>query len=340
MSIQILGTALTAVMPIVLLIVLGWLLRKKGFLTDQFLSVGNKLVFTVCLPVMLFINVYHIASVSDIRWDICLYSVAAVAVLFLLGVVVALIVTPKPERRGVLLQCSFRSNFAIIGMPLATSLGGEAGAAVAAVLSAVVVPVFNVLAVIALSVFRREEDGRPVSGRKLLLDMVKNPLINGVVLGVVALLIRQWQVLQFGRVVFSLQRDLPWLYSAAKDIKSIASPFALLLLGGQFRFSAVKALWKEVAAGTVFRTVAAPLLGVGGAVLLGSWGVLQCGTAEYPALVALFGSPVAVSSAIMAREMHNDEQLATQLVVWTSVVSVVTVFLTVCLMMSLGLLPD
>lgn len=337
MSIQVLTTALNAVMPIVLLIVLGYLLRQKGFLTDQFLSIGNKLVFSVCLPVMMFVNVYGIASISDVRWDICLYSVAAVALLFLLGIVMALAVTPVPERRGVLLQCSFRSNFAIIGMPLAATLGGEAGAAVAAVLSAVTVPVFNVLAVIALSAFQRE-NGRPVSGRKLLLDVVKNPLIDGVALGVAALLIRQWQVAQFGSVAFSLQRDLPWLYSAAKDIKSIASPLALLLLGGQFRFSAVKELWKEVAAGTVCRTVMAPLLGVGGAVLLGNWGVLQCGPAEYPALIALFGSPVAVSSAIMAREMHNDEQLATQLVVWTSIASIVTVFFTVCLMMSLGLL--
>lgn len=337
MSIQVLTTALNAVMPIVLLIVLGYLLRQKGVLTDQFLSIGNKLVFFVCLPVMMFVNVYGIASISDVRWDICLYSVAAVALLFLLGIVMALAVTPVPERRGVLLQCSFRSNFAIIGMPLAATLGGEAGAAVAAVLSAVTVPVFNVLAVIALSAFRRE-NGRPVSGRKLLLDVVKNPLIDGVALGVAALLIRQWQVAQFGSVAFSLQRDLPWLYSAAKDLKSIASPLALLLLGGQFRFSAVKELWKEVAAGTVCRTVMAPLLGVGGAVLLGNWGVLQCGPAEYPALIALFGSPVAVSSAIMAREMHNDEQLATQLVVWTSIASIVTVFLTVCLMMSLGLL--
>ena len=337
MSIQVLTTALNAVMPIVLLIVLGYLLRQKGVLTDQFLSIGNKLVFFVCLPVMMFVNVYGIASISDVRWDICLYSVAAVALLFLLGIVMALAVTPVPERRGVLLQCSFRSNFAIIGMPLAATLGGEAGAAVAAVLSAVTVPVFNVLAVIALSAFRRE-NGRPVSGRKLLLDVVKNPLIDGVALGVAALLIRQWQVAQFGSVAVSLQRDLPWLYSAAKDLKSIASPLALLLLGGQFRFSAVKELWKEVAAGTVCRTVMAPLLGVGGAVLLGNWGVLQCGPAEYPALIALFGSPVAVSSAIMAREMHNDEQLATQLVVWTSIVSIVTVFLTVCLMMSLGLL--
>ena len=90
--------------------------------------------------------------------------------------------------------------------------------------------------------------------------------------------------------------------------------------------------------GTVWRTVLAPILGVGGAVLLSRWGVLPCGVSDYPALIALFGSPVAVSSAIMAREMDNDEQLATQLLVWSSVVSIVTIFAAVCLMMSVGLL--
>lgn len=338
MSIQILTTASNAVLPIVLLIFLGYFLRQKGFLTDNFLSVGNKLVFRVCLPVMLFVNVYGIGSISDIRWDICLYSVAAVTVLFLLGIVMALVVTPQPERRGVLLQCSFRSNFAIIGMPLATSLGGEGGAAVAAILSAVAVPLFNVLAVIALSIFRKDETGQPVRPGKIAKDVAKNPLIIGVLLGMAALLVRQWQVAQLGSVVFSLQRDIPWLYEAAGDLKSIASPLALLILGGQFRFSAAKALWKEVAAGTVFRTVLAPLLGVGGAIVLSYCGLVPCGAAEYPALIALFGSPVAVSSAIMAREMKNDEQLATQLVVWTSIASILTVFLTVCLLMSLGFL--
>ena len=113
----------------------------------------------------------------------------------------------------------------------------------------------------------------------------------------------------------------------------------MVVLGGQFQFSAVKALKKEIIVGTLWRIVIAPLIGIGGAVLLSrctNW--LSCGVNEYPALIALFGSPVAVSSAIMAREMHNDEQLATQLVVWTSIASIVTVFLTVCLMMSLGLL--
>ena len=80
------------------------------------------------------------------------------------------------------------------------------------------------------------------------------------------------------------------------------------------------------------------MLGVGGAIALSDMGILSCGPTVYPALIALFGSPVAVSSAIMAGSMDNDEQLATQLVVWTSLLSVPTVFLQVYLLLSLGFL--
>ena len=271
------------------------------------------------------------------RWDICLYCVVAVLVIFALGLVTALTVTKVPERRGVLLQCAFRSNYAIVGMPLAAALGGEEATAVAAILAAVVVLQFNILAVLSLSVFRKE-DGKGISVKKIVLDVAKNPLIAGVVAGLLALLVRQWQVSQFGAVVFSVQRDLPAVYKVMSDIKVLTSPFALLVLGGQFRFSAVRGLWKEIATGTLWRTVLAPVIGLGGAVLLSRLGVLNCDASGYAPMIAVFGSPVAMSSAIMAREMKNDEQLAVQLLVWTSVVSVVTIFLIVCVMMSLGFL--
>ena len=335
MSIQIFTTALEAVLPIVLLILLGYFLRAKGFFSDAFINTGNKLVFRICLPIMLFINVYGIESLADIRWDICLYCMIATTVVFLLGAATAVITTPMAERRGVITQCAFRSNYAIVGMSLAATLGGDEATAVAAVLAATLVPYFNVLAVLSLSVFRKDEGGKQVSVKKIAGDVARNPLIAGVLAGLAALVVRQWQVSSFGAVVFSLERDLGPVYTVLEDIKQMTTPLALLVLGGQFRFSAVRGLFKEIAVGTVWRTVVAPIIGVGGAVLLSHWGLLQCGAAEYPALIALYGSPVAVSSAIMAREMHNDEQLATQLLVWTSIV---TLFAAVCLLMGLGLI--
>lgn len=332
-------TALNAVVPIILLIALGYLLRQKGFLTDGFLQVGNKLVFKLMLPCMLFINVYSIPSLADIRWDITVYALGAILLIFFLSLFTAIGVTPVPERRGVILQCCFRSNFVIIGLPLAASLGGAEAEAVAAVLSAVSVPLFNVLAVISLSVFVGRKESFGQTARHVLHGIITNPLIIAVAIGLVCLLLRWAQAEVFGEALFRLDTQAAFIFDAVKTLKSGTTPLALMVLGGQFTFSAVKALKKEIIAATLWRIVLAPIIGIGGAVLLTHFGILRCTGADYPALIALFGSPVAVSSAIMAKGMGGDEQLATQLVVWTTLFSAITVFLTVCLLMATGLIP-
>ena len=139
--------------------------------------------------------------------------------------------------------------------------------------------------------------------------------------------------------VFTMKNQVYFLYKVLSNLKSIASPLALIVLGGQFEFSAVRGLRREIIIGTFWRVILAPVLGIGCALLLSKHtGVLQCGSGELPALIALFGSPVAVSSAIMAGEMKNDEQLATQLVVWTSICSIGTIFAQVCILMQAGIL--
>lgn len=332
-------TAANALLPIILLIFLGYLLKRGGFLSEDFLKVGNKLVFKVCLPAMLFINVYDIDGFSSIRWDIVIYCVVSIFVIFLLGLVAAMAGTSVPERRGVILQCTFRSNFAIIGLSLAGSLGGDEAMAVAAIVSAFTIPVFNILAVIALTVFIGKGDAGHHNVKSILLNIGKNPLIIGVALGLVCLAIRGVQRELLGGVRFAMNNQTKFLYTALNNLKSIASPLALLVLGGQFEFSAVRGLFKEIAVATVWRVILAPVLGIGGAVLLSRYtGLLTCGSSEIPALIAMYGSPVAVSSAIMAGQMGNDGQLATQLVVWTSLCSIVTIFFSVCILIAMGLL--
>lgn len=332
-------TALNAVVPIILLIGLGYILRQKHFLTDGFLQVGNKLVFKLMLPTMLFINTYRIPSLSDIRWDITVYASIAVILIFFLSLFTVIRTTKLPHRRGVILQCCFRSNFVIIGLPLAASLGGSEAEAVAAVLSAVTVPLFNVLAVIALSVFVEQKESIWQTAKQVLRGILTNPLIIAVAAGLSCLVLRWAQVLVFDRVVFRLDTQAAFLFDALSTLKNGTTPVALMVLGGLFTFSAVKELKKEIIAGTVWRIILSPLIGIGGAVALTRLGILHCTGADYPALIALFGSPVAVSSAIMAKGMGGDEQLATQLVVWTTLFSSITVFLTVCILMATGLIP-
>lgn len=337
-TLSIMMTALNAVVPIILLILLGYLLRQRGFLTPEFLQVGNKLVFKVMLPTMLFINIYSIESLSGIRWELALYALGAILVIFCLSLVTAVLTTRVSDRRGVILQCCFRSNFVIIGLPLAASLGGQEAEAVAAVLSAVSIPLFNVLAVISLSVFVSRKETFRQSASHIVHDIVTNPLIVAVALGMVCLGSRWVQSTLFGEVLFRLDSQTAFFFDALTTLKSGTTALALIILGGQFVFSAVRELKKEIFVATFWRVVLSPVIGVGGAILLTRLGVLSCTGADYPALIALFGSPVAVSSAIMAKGMGNDEQLATQLVVWTTLFSGITVFLTVCVLMSAGLI--
>lgn len=351
---DILVTAVNAVFPLILLILLGYALKRLNFFNNGFVKAGNKFIFRICLPCMLFINIYdNMDGFADIRWDVVIYSVTVICLIFALGLLVSVLTTKNKKRRGVILQCTFRSNFAIIGLALVERLGGDG--AVAGVVSAFSIPVFNIFAVIALTVFNEnetvcalgEDEDLPalrrekrVNGiKKILLGIVKNPLIIGVAAGLVCVAVREIERACVGEVVFRLNKQLKFLYIGLSDLKAIASPLALVVLGGQFEFSAAKGMTKEIIVGTIGRIIAAPLIGIGGAALLsGCTDLFTFGPEIYPSLIALFGTPVAVSSAIMAGEMHSDEQLATQFVVWTSVCSIVTIFFTVFILMACGLL--
>ncbi len=329
--------AANAVLPIVAVILLGFILRSTGFLGEKFFSDANRLMFKVALPAMLFYNIYNIESISDIDVSVLLYGVGAVTVLFLLGLLFSVVFIRDPKQKGVVWQAAFRSNSALIGYQLAESLGGLAGLQCMSLLSAFTIAQFNVFAVIALSVF--SEKGK-TDWKKVFTGIVKNPLIIAIFCGLCVLGVRALiPVNTDGEKVFMLQTAFPFLYTALKQVAGIASPIAFLVLGGQFSFRAIKGMLMQIVSGTMLRVVLAPLLTIGAAVVLSAKTTMFDFTAaEYAAFVALFGSPVAVSSAVMAKEMNNDEQLAGQLVVWSSLLSIFTIFITVCVLRYAGLL--
>ena len=332
---KIFWTAINAVMPIILLIFVGYTLHKVGFLSKEFLKNGNKFVFKVCLPCTLFVNSYEIDSLADLRLDLVAYCVVTIVILFTLGMAVSVAATKIPQRRGAMHQCVFRSNFAVIGMPLAATLGGSGAEGLAAMAAMVSIPLFNALSVVALSIYN--DKAKKISIWQIIKDIIKNPLILGVLAGVVCVIIREIQRAVFGDVVFSLSVHTKFLYTTVKNIKSIASPFALIVMGGMFEFSAVKGLFKEIVFGTFMRSLVAPAIGVGLAVVLTVLGVLNFGSNEYTVLIGLFGAPVAVASGIMAEQMGADGQLAAQYVIWTSISSMFTIVIIVGTMMALGL---
>lgn len=311
--------AFNAVMPIVLMVAIGYILKKVGLMRADFAKAANKLVFRVFLPAMLFLNVYKIEDIRDMQFGFMLYGAGGLVVIFLLAIPAVLLVTKKPEQRGVLVQAAFRSNYALIGLPLAESLFGKEGVAVATLLSAAVIPMLNILAVISLSIFKEGADKPSV--KKILFGILKNPLIQSIALGIAVLGIRAVFV-RYG-IAFRLSSITP-VYTVLGYLSNIATPLALLVLGVQFEFSAVKSLWREILFGTLTRTVAVPILGLGIAYFV--FGSHFSG-AHFAAFVSVFATPVAVSSVPMAQEMGSDAALAGQLVVWTAIGSTVSIFL-------------
>ena len=158
-----------------------------------------------------------------------------------------------------------------------------------------------------------------------------------VVLGILALAIREvLPVNELGHPVISLRYNLPFLYDILGSLSKVATPLALVALGGQFSFGAVKSLRREIITTTLGRLVAAPAIGFTLAYTASRMGFFAWEPALVAAFIAVFASPVSVSSAPMASEMNADDVLAGQLVVWTSLMGTVSLFVLIVLFQALS----
>ncbi len=302
-----------SIMPIFILMAIGYLLRCVNFADKKIFDTVNKMVFKVFLPVLLFYNIYKTESAEVFNPKLIAFSIVGVLSVFAVGYFIVLKITPDNSKRGVILQSFFRSNFAILGVPLADYICAGRASGLASLMVAIVVPMFNVLAVVCLERFR---DGR-VKPLKLLKGIVTNPLIIGCAVGV---------------VFFLLKIRLPSVIEkSVKDIAGVATPLALVVLGASFTFSSIKGYVREILIIVLSRLVIVPLIMMSIAVAFGFSGeALVC-------LLVIFASPVAVSSFAMAQQMGGDEKLASQAVVLTSAFCLITLFIWIYVLNSLGL---
>lgn len=313
--------SVSAVAPIVLMVLIGYFLKSIGMMKEQFAKDANKLVFRVFMPVMLFLNIYKIKDLSGFDFGFIGYVLLALLIIFFVSIPAVIAVTKDKGRRGVLVQAAFRSGYSLIGIPLAESLYGTEGAIAATLLSAAVIPLFNILAVISLSMFSDGNEKEKLSVKKILIGIVKNPLIIGIAAGLAALGIRA--IFENCGITFRLGNITP-LMTVIQYVSNLAIPMALLVLGAQFEFAAVASMKKEIVFGTVIRTVVVPAIFVSIAYFFFR-GTFTA--AHYACFVSVFATPVAVTTVPMAQEMDGDVTLAGQLVVWSTLVSALTVFL-------------
>ena len=321
---------LNVILPILLPILLGYFLKRIGFFKEDFLKEANKLVFKVLIPFLLFSNIY-LADLSLVNWAFCGFIALAIVGLFGFGLIVVMFVK-DPKQKGVMLQSTFRSNYAIIGIPLATLIAGPAAGAQASVVAAISVPLFNVLAVIALSIYDKS-DGNGVSVKTVLYRIITNPLIIGVAAGLLVCILN---TLIGNNTLYNIfnktDGTLKFVGMTIDYIGRCATPIALLVLGGRFEFKAVKKLWKQLAVSVSIRILITPVVMMVIFYFLG-----YKSATDFAILIALFATPIAVSSAPMAAQMGQDEELAGQIVVWTSAFSALSLFLIILVCSMIGI---
>lgn len=173
----------------------------------------------------------------------------------------------------------------------------------------------------------------------IIKRIMTNPLIQGLMAGSVILLLRE--VIPHGangELVFSLRGDLPWLYSAIQSLSKMATPLALVVLGGQLEMQEIGGYKKELAAGILLRLIIAPAIGFALLAAAIHTGFLSVGPVETAVLVAVFASPQAVSSIVMSTEMGGDGHLAGQIVVWSSIFGMVSLFFIILFLRMCGIL--
>ena len=295
---------LNAVLPIFIIMALGYGVRCLGLISREDVPRLNKMFFRVFMPVMLFYDIYESDLSSAIRPALIAYAAGSVLAVYFLCLLIVSRREKDPTRKGVMIQGLYRSNFVIIGIPLAQSLmgpGSDIGPVV--VLITIIVPMFNALAVITLEYFR---GGKP-DVWYLVRQILKNPLIIGTVAGLLFL---------------ALGIKLPQgIEDAVSDIGDATSPILLFLLGAFFRFDGFRGNLRDVAFVSIGRLIVIPGIVLGVAVLLGFCGV------EIAGLIAIFASATAVASFTMAQQMGGDAALAGDIVVATSALCPLTLFL-------------
>lgn len=303
-----------AIAPLFLLIIIGFFIRQKGLLRSDALPQLNSLAFTAFLPALLFSNLYSTDVASAFSPRLLGYALFAALAMYGLAVIAVCLLEKDNKNRGAMIQAIFRSNFVLLGLPIVQTLFEGQDLGVTSVVVAVIVPVFNVLAVVTLEVFR----GGHVKWGKVLLGIIKNPLIIASLLG-------------FGCMLLGV--TLPdFLYTAVQDLSKAATPVSLVVLGASIQLSRFAGNLRNLIICVLGRLVAAPLVFVTGGALLGFRGL------ELATLLVMLAAPTAVSSFTMAQQMDSNGELAAEAVVMTSALSCVTLFLWIFAFKQLGLI--
>jgi len=297
------------------MLALGFFLRRTGVVDEKSLGVINRLCFKVFLAVNVYYNIYKVNIAEVLDWKLLITAVLSQFVILGLSVLSSSAVEKDRKRMGALAHGMFHTNFVIFGTLIGTALCGEGNIGGIVLLIAVIVPLQNVLSVFLLE-YCRQSNG--ISIGTTVMNALKNPYVIAAVLGFLTQLLH----IHYPEMIANIFRDLG----------RCGTPLALIAMGGLFNFASVSENARDITAGCLVRLVIIPALLIPLAVWLGFRG------SELVALMCIFFAPCATSSFNLACAMDSDADLTSQLIVFTSLFSLVTIFIWIFAVSSFGLL--
>jgi predicted permease len=298
--------------PVFAMLFLGVLLKRLQWIDDIFINTASSLVFKGTLPTLLFLAILKADLHAALQPALIGYFVLATVASFLLAWGWAIWRCPEVDR-GIYTQGAFRGNNGIVGLALATSLYGDYGLSVGAVLGGVVILLYNSLSAVVLAVYSPNSKSDPWS---LCKSILRNPLIISVL---AAIPFAYWQI------------GLPtWLMTSAGYFAQMTLPLALICIGGTLTLASLHASGAVAISSSLMKMVWLPLLATLGAWW---WGFRD---ADLGILFLYFASPTAAASYVMARAVNGNHQLAAAIIVITTLIAVVTVNLGLLLLQWAG----
>lgn len=302
--------------PIFLVMVLGWFLRQIGMLDEHFVTVANRFNFKVTLPFMLFrdISGVDIRAIFDLKY-VLFCALASTACFWLIWGGVKLFLKDK-SMRGAFVQASFRSSAAVMGLAFIQNIYGSSAMGPLMIVGAV--PLYNIYSVIVLTFEGNDAaEGRSTDKiKKACINILKNPIIIGIFLGMIAALLK---------IPFPTIMD-----KSINTVAQMATPLALIVIGAGFEGRKALAKIKPTIAASMIKLVVQPLIFLPVAAWLGFSGEKMI------AILIMLASPTTPSCYIMAKSMKNDDVLTASIIVTTTLLAAFTLTFWIFVLRTLG----
>lgn len=307
--------SLNATIPIFLMMLLGMLFRKLGWMDEVFAAKMNKFVFLVPLPVLLFeqLATVDFSEVWDIKFIIFCFVVTAISIT--ISTLISLLWKDRSVK-GEFIQATYRSSAALLGIAFIQNIYGTAGMAPLMIIGSV--PLYNIMAVVVLSVFKPGNNSFDKAlVKKTLKGIVTNPIIIGIVAGFV------WSALKLPMPSI--------LHKTVSSIGATATPMGLMSMGATFEMKKATSKMKPTLVAVFMKLVGFCAIFLPMAALLGFR------NEEMIAILVMLGSATTVSCFVMARNMGHEGTLSSGVIMMTTLLSAFTLTMWLDVLRSFGL---